>query len=347
MDERGPAELDTWIAALPKVELHVHLVGSASVPTVLQLARRHPDSGVPTDEDALRDFYTFTDFAHFIEVYIAVSALVRTADDVEALAVGVLADLAGQQVRYVELTVTPDSHLLMGIEPDGLAEALTRARARARAELGLDVAWTFDIPGELGLVSGERTIDWVERFAPHGSIGFGLGGPEIGVPRPQFADVFARARALGLASLPHAGETTGPQTVWDALQVLGAQRIGHGIAAVQDATLMGHLAEHRIPLEVCPTSNIRTRAVASLEEHPWQRLVDAGVVVTLNSDDPGMFATTLNQEYAVAHDVFGADRDGLVALARTALDVSYASDEVRRRVGAELDAYATASGDDG
>ena len=339
MDPR-PDDLTGWIAALPKVELHVHLVGSASVPTVLELARRHPDSGVPTDEAALRDFYTFTDFAHFIEVYIAVSALVRTADDVEALAGGVLADLAGQQVRYVELTVTPDSHLLMGIEPDGVAEALARARARARAELGLEVSWTFDIPGELGLESGERTIDWVERFAPEGSIGFGLGGPEIGVPRPQFADVFARARALGLASLPHAGETTGPETVWDAVRVLGAQRIGHGIAAAQDPALLAHLAEHRIPLEVCPTSNVCTRAVESLEQHPWQRLVDAGVTLTLNSDDPGMFATTLDHEYAVAHDVFGVDRAGLVGLARTALDVSYAPDDVRRRVARELDTYA-------
>ena len=338
--DRAPDALAAWIAALPKVELHVHLVGSASVPTVLELARRHPDSGVPTDEAALRDFYTFTDFAHFIEVYIAVSALVRTADDVEALAGGVLADLAGQQVRYVELTVTPDSHLLMGIEPDGVAEALTRARARASSELGLEVSWTFDIPGELGLESGERTIDWVERFAPAGSIGFGLGGPEIGVPRPQFADVFARARALGLASLPHAGETTGPETVWDAVRVLGAQRIGHGIAAAQDPALLAYLAEHRIPLEVCPTSNVCTRAVESLAQHPWQRLIDAGVTVTLNSDDPGMFATTLDHEYTVAHDVFGVDRAGLVGLARTALDVSYAPDEVRRRVGAELDAYA-------
>lgn len=337
--DQAADELGTWIAALPKVELHVHLVGSASVPTVLELARRHPDSGVPTDEAALRDFYTFTDFAHFVDVYIAVSALVRTADDVEALAGGVLDDLAGQQVRYVELTVTPDSHLLMGIEPDGVAQALIRARARARTELDLAVSWTFDIPGELGLESGERTIDWVERFAPEGSVGFGLGGPEIGVPRPQFADVFDRARAWGLASLPHAGETTGPNTVWDALQVLGAQRIGHGIASVQDPALMAHLAEHRIPLEVCPTSNVCTRAVASLEEHPWQRLVDAGVVVTLNSDDPGMFATTLNHEYAVAHDVFGVDRAGLVTLARTALEVSCAPADVRRRVGIELDAY--------
>ncbi|MPZ52400.1 MAG: adenosine deaminase, partial [Acidimicrobiia bacterium] len=224
-------DITAFISGLPKVELHVHLVGSASVPTVLELAHRHPDGGVPTDEDALRAFYQFTDFAHFIEVYIAVSSLVTTDADVEALILGVASDLAHQQVRYAELTVTPDSHLLAGIEPDALSEALIRARRRSRREHGVELAWIFDIPGELGLESGVRTIDWVERWAPEGSIGFGLGGPEIGVPRPQFDEVFGRARAMGLHSLPHAGETTGPETIWDAIRHLGAERIGHGISS--------------------------------------------------------------------------------------------------------------------
>lgn len=332
--------VDAFIAGLPKAELHVHLVGSASVPTVLELARRHPDGGVPTDEMALTGFYAFTDFAHFIDVYIAVNSLVRTADDIEAMAVGVLGDIARQNVRYVELTVTPDSHLMMGIEPDAVAEALVRARTTARERLGLEVGWIFDIPGENGLPSGERTIDWVERWAPEGSVGFGLGGPEIGVPRAQFAGVFARARALGLASVPHAGETTGPQTVRDAVELLGAQRIGHGITAAGDPALMADLAARGIALEVCPTSNIRTRAVPSLAEHPWRTLVDAGVTVTVNSDDPGMFATTLLAEYRVVHDVFGVSPLGLAELARTALDVSYAPGDVKARIRAEIDAYA-------
>jgi len=237
----------------------------------------------------------------------------------------VLGDIVGQNVRYVELTVTPDSHLLRGIEPDGVAAALTRARTTARERHGIEVGWVFDIPGENGPASGERTIDWVQRWAPEGSVGFGLGGPETGVPRPQFAEVFARARALGLASVPHAGETTGPQTVRDAIEHLGADRIGHGIA-----------------LEVCPTSNVRTRAVPSLEVHPWRTLVDAGVTVTLNSDDPGMFDTSLVGEYVVAHDTFGVPPSGLADLARTALDVSYATTAVKQRVRAEIDAYVAA-----
>jgi len=175
-------------------------------------------------------------------------------------------------------------------------------------------------------------------------VGFGLGGPEIGVPRAQFAEHFDRARAAGLHSVPHAGETTGPETIWAALRHLHAERIGHGIAAVHDPELVAHLAEHQIPLELCPTSNLRTRAVPRLEDHPLPALRDAGVVVTLNSDDPGMFATTLNHEYEVAHDVLGVDRAGLVGLARAAVRVSYRSDAGKQALLAELDAYAAAAG---
>lgn len=328
--------VDPFVHALPKAELHVHLLGAASVETVLGLARRHPEVGVPVDESTLRDFYRFRDFAHFIEVYIQTNQLVTTPQDVEDLVAGVGADMAAQNIRYAELTVTPDSQLLMGIAPDELAEALTRGRARARTE-GVALAWVFDIPGELGLPSGERTIDWVERYAPEGSVGFGLGGPEIGVERPQFAEVFARARALGLKSVPHAGETTGPQTVRDALDALGAVRIGHGIRAADDPALVAELVDRQIPLEIAPTSNLCTGAVASLDEHPFPVLRDAGVLVTLNSDDPGMFDTTLEHEYQLAHDAFGLSLADLAGLARAAVDASFAPADVKLAVRNEID----------
>jgi aminodeoxyfutalosine deaminase len=333
-------DVDPFIAELPKVDLHLHLVGAASAATVLELARRHPERGVPTEPDSLRAFYRFTDFAHFIEVYIAVNSLVRTAADVESLIVGVAADLAAQQVRYAELTITPDSHLLMGIEPDGVAEALSAGGMRARTEHGVQLAWIFDIPGERGLASGERTIDWVERSAPEGSVGFGLGGPELGVGRPQFARMFARARALGLHSVPHAGETTGPQTIWDAVQELGAERIGHGIRALEDPVLLRHLVAQRIPLEVCPSSNVCTRAVPALADHPMPRLIAAGATVTLGSDDPGMFDTTLNREYRIAYDVFGLSLVELADLARTGVAVSFADRETKQRLQNEIAGYA-------
>lgn len=328
-----------FIAGLPKAELHVHLVGSASVATVLELARRHPDSGVPTESAELAAFYEFTDFAHFIEVYIAVNSLVRTPQDIEALVVGIGADLAAQNVRYAEVTATPDSHLQVGISAPDIAAAYASGRDRALAEHGVELAWIFDIPGELGLPSGLRTIDWVEQHAPAGSVGFGLGGPEQGIGRQQFAEVFARARALGLASVPHAGETTGPETVWDAINHLAAQRIGHGTTAAQDPSLLDYLAGHGIALEVCLTSNLRTRAVARIEDHPFHALRAAGVTVTLNSDDPGMFDTTLNHEYEIAHTVFDLSSAQLADLARTAVRASFRNPTGKRELLAEIDAY--------
>ena len=174
-----------------------------------------------------------------------------------------------------------------------------------------------------------------------GAIEAPIDGPEVGVPRPQFERHFDAARAAGLRSLPHAGETTGPQTIWDALTVLKAERIGHGTSAAQDPALLAHLAEHRIPLEVCPSSNVATGAVATLEEHPLKTFVDAGVPVTINSDDPPMFATTLNQEYEIAADLLSLDNAGIADLARAAVDVSYAPDDLKARLRAEIDTYAT------
>ncbi|WP_447646082.1 adenosine deaminase family protein [Nocardioides zeae] len=194
-------------------------------------------------------------------------------------------------------------------------------------------------PGESGLPAAEATLGFALDHAPDGLVGFGLGGPEIGVPRPQFAPHFAAARAAGLRSVPHAGETTGPATVWDALRLLGAERIGHGTSSAQDPALLAHLAETGIPLEVCPSSNVATRAVASLDEHPLRAFRDAGVTVTINSDDPPMFSTTLNREYGVAADLLGLDETGVADLARAAVRASFAEDGTKARVLAEIDAY--------
>ncbi|CAM4146578.1 adenosine deaminase [Kibdelosporangium persicum] len=338
-----------FVAALPKVELHVHLVGSASVPTVLDLARRHPDGGVPTEEQALRDFYEFRDFAHFIENYIKVDALVRTGQDVLTLLLGLARDQAAGNIRYSEVTVTPTSHLRNGIAPDELAEALTEARELARQQHGVEFAWVFDIDGVLGREGGPKTLDWVLKHRPEGTVGLGLGGPEIGVPREWYREQFAVAVDNGLHCLPHAGETTGPETVWAAVNELHAERIGHGISAIQDIRLVNHLAEHGIALEVNPTSNIRTKALSTLdpasgpsadriENHPLPRLVAAGVPVVLGTDDPGMFHTTLNDEYMLCHEVFGYDRAQLAELANTAVQVSYAPEEVKKALTAEITA---------
>ncbi|MFC9731565.1 adenosine deaminase [Streptomyces roseolus] len=334
-------DLHPFIAGLPKAELHVHHVGSASPRIVSELAARHPDSKVPTDPEALADYFTFTDFAHFIEVYLSVVDLVRTPEDVRLLTFEVARDMARQNIRYAELTVTPYSSTRRGIDERAFMAAIEDARKAAEAEFGTVLRWCFDIPGEAGLEAAEETarLATADGVRPEGLVSFGLGGPEIGVPRPQFKPYFDRARAAGLHSVPHAGETTGPETVWDALRDLGAERIGHGTSSVRDPELLAHLAEHRIALEVCPTSNIATRAVAALDEHPIRAMADAGVLVTVNSDDPPMFGTDLNSEYAVAARLLDLDERGLAALAKNAVEASFLDPAGKRRLAAEIDTY--------
>ncbi|PZG23068.1 adenosine deaminase [Micromonospora craterilacus] len=336
-------DLRTFIAGLPKVELHVHHVGSASPRIVAELAARHEGrSPVPADPQLLADYFAFRDFAHFIEVYLSVVDLIRDQEDVWILTHEVARELARQQVRYAELTVTPYSHVKRGIPAPAFCEAIEDARKRAAADFGIELRWCFDIPGEAGLPAAEETLRISLDERPDGLVSFGLGGPEIGVPRPQFKPYFDQARAAGLRSVPHAGETTGPQTVWDALRELGAERIGHGISAAEDPQLLAYLAERQIGMEVCPTSNVRTRAVARIEEHPLARLIEAGLLVTINSDDPPMFGTTLNDEYAVAAQLLDAGPAQLAELARNAVTASFLDPAGKQRISAEIDAYLAA-----
>jgi adenosine deaminase len=333
-------DLTAFITGLPKSELHVHHIGSASPATVAELAARHAGSTpVPADAERLAEYFTFTDFAHFIEVYLSVVDLVRTPEDIRTLTYDIARDLAAQQVRYAELTCSPYSSIKRGMAAEAFCEAIEDARRAAATEFGLDLRWCYDIPGESGLPAAEATLETALSGRADGLVSFGLGGPEIGVPRPQFKPYFDQARAAGLHSVPHAGESTGPQTIWDAINYLGAERIGHGIAAAQDPDLMAYLVAHDISLEVCPTSNVCTKSVPSLAEHPLPLLVAAGITVSINSDDPPMFATTINNEYAVAAQLLGLDEAGLADIARNAVRTSFQSESGKHALLAEIDAY--------
>ena len=343
MDQRP--DLSSFIAGLPKAELHVHHVGSASPAIVSELAMRHPGI-VPIDTDELRRFFEFRDFAHFVEVYLAVVDLVRTDADIRYLTYEVDRELStGQQVLYAELTCTPYTSVLPddpdhGIPIEAYPEAIEDARLAAERDFGIVLRWIYDIPGESGMPAADATLSFATNHRVDALVGFGLGGPEIGVARPQFKPHFDAARRVGLHSVPHAGETTGPETVGDAIRLLGAQRIGHGTSSAQDPKLLEYLARQGIPLEVCPSSNVATRAVASLEEHPIRAFRDAGVTITVNSDDPSMFGTSLNQEYEIAARLLDLDTGGVADLARAAVRASFAPDDLQVAMLAEIDAYA-------
>ncbi|MCB9445866.1 MAG: adenosine deaminase [Ardenticatenaceae bacterium] len=324
--------LDQFIRAMPKVELHVHLEGSIQPVTLLQLARRNHKTLPANTVDGLRRWYTFTDFDHFIEVYMTICSCIANAADFELIARQFLRGQAEQNIRYSEVIFTPYTHANgeHAIPFSDQLAALKRASKWAADELGITVAWVPDISRNTRPVEHSLTVaDWAISGKEQGIIGFGVGGGEVGNPPELFEEAFDRARAAGLASLPHAGETEGPASIWGAIRSLGAVRIGHGVRCLDDPELVTYLRQHQIPLDVSPTSNVCLKVAPSLAEHPLPRLLDQGLYVTINSDDPPMFNTTLTDEYLAIAQTFGFDVDMIEKLVLNGVRASLQPVEVR------------------
>jgi aminodeoxyfutalosine deaminase len=337
----APTGVEALVRDLPKVELHVHLEGSMPAETLFELAGRHGVRDLPETLEKLREWYAFTDFPHFVEVYLASVATLREEEDFALLASVVARRLAAQNVRYAEVHVSLYAHLMRGIPARVVFDGIEKARMDAEREHGVQLRWIPDFPADFGTECAEATVAAVLADGPPSVVGFGVGGVET--PLEQYADVFGRARAAGLASLPHAGEHGGPERVREALDALGAERIGHGIDAMRDDALVARLVEDQVPVDVSPTSNLCTRAVASLAEHPLPRMLDAGLLVTLNSDDPTMFGTDLTREYLTAH-ALGLGPDDLVRLAANGVRASYLGAARRRALLREIDEVAVRHG---
>ncbi len=305
--------LESYVRAAPKAELHVHLDGSIQPATLLALAQHNGVELPAQSEDGLRRWFTYRDFAHFIEVYVAVSSCLRTAADYELITYEFGAEMARQNACYAEVTFTPATHeFRFGVPHDTYFDGLTRGRERARADFGVEINWVFDLvhlidDAERNRVAADYTTSVAIEGKDDGVVALGLGGQEIGHSFERIAPWFDKARGAGLHSAPHAGETVGPASIWGALQILGAERIGHGVRAIEDPDLVAYLAEHAFPLEVCPTSNVCLGVYPSLAAHPFARLYAAGVPVTVNSDDPPLFNTSLNDELALLGVSFGLD----------------------------------------
>jgi len=309
--------LENFIRAMPKVELHVHLEGSIQPETLLMLARRHGVS-LPVDSvDGLHQWYTFTNFAHFIEIYMTICSCICTPDDIELIARQILQGQADQNIKYSEVIFTPYTHYASEcpIQFADQMAALCRAREWAANDLGIRVNYVPDISRSIRPLDHSLTVaDWAISGKDQGIIALGLGGPEIDNPPELFEEAFTRARSAGLASLPHAGETVGPESMWGAIKTLHTNRIGHGVRCIEDPNLVAYLRDTQIPLDVSPSSNVCLGVAPSLAKHPLPRLLDEGLYVTINSDDPPMFNTTLTNEYLQIASTFGFGVDTIEQL---------------------------------
>ena len=307
---------------MPKAELHVHLEGSIRPATLLRLADRNGFDLPAQDVDGLREFYRFRDFAHFIEVYVTITRCLQTIDDYRLIAYEFGADCARQNIRYAEVTFSIVTNVTYaGLDWQDILEGLNDGRAQARDEFGVEWRWVFDIVRDV-----PDTQDTVLEIAlaarDRGVVALGLGGKEAGYPAELFPRAFDRARDAGLARVPHSGETAGPESVWSTLRLLHADRIGHGVRCVEDDSLMAYLCEEQIPLEVCPTSNICLGVYPDYASHPLRELWDRGLYITVNSDDPPLFNTDLENEYQVLIDHFGFTRDELERISLNAVRAS-------------------------
>ncbi len=336
-------DLERLIRALPKVELHVHLEGSVGPALALRLARRRGVAlpGADAGVEGVREAYAaITGFREFLQMYLAISSTLAQAEDVLIAIDGVAEAMAADNIRRAEVTFTPMTHVNRGFDPDALLDALGEGRRRARERHGVDLAWIFDIVRSFPDTAGP-TLELALKGRDAGVFALGVAGPE----GPQYAGepmapTLAAAKSEGLRSVPHAGELDGPRSIREALSLFHADRIGHGIRCLDDPELVRELVERQIPLEVCPSSNAGLNLVPSLAEHPLPALIDAGLCVTLNSDDPPMFSTTLGEEYRRCVHHFGWGRERILAIAKAGIDRSFAPEADKDVWRSELAALA-------
>jgi aminodeoxyfutalosine deaminase len=320
----------------PKIELHVHLEGTVRPKTLLEIARRN-DYALPTDtEEGLELLYDFRDFAHFIDVWILTTNALRTAEDFRQVVVDYAAEAAAHGAVYIEGIFSPAERVRRGVGWDEIFSGYCDGAQEARELHGVEMRLTPDIVRGFPLDEAEQVVRYSAKYRDRGIVGVGLGGLEAGFPPEPYEPVFTLAREEGLASVPHAGEVAGSTSVRGALDELGADRLRHGIRAAEDPGLLREIAGRRIVLDVCPISNLRTRAVASLEEHPLPQLVEAGALCSISTDDPAMFGTDLGRDYEAATS-FGLDpRDFFAAGLEGALCDEEASSRLRE-IGESFD----------
>src|ERR1700677_5006532 len=315
-----PSEPSRFILSLPKAELHLHLEGSIEPSTLLELRQRHRMDGASLAE--VEQLCNYADFKGFLASFKDVTGHLRAPEDYELITYRLMELLKAQNVRHAEVIVSVGVCLWREQDFAAIFEGLERGRQRGEKDFGVSLLWIFDAVRQFGAEKAQSVLDLAIRFRDRNVVAFGIGGDERAGPPEWFAGVYTRGAEAGLHLTAHAGESAGPESIWGALN-LKAERIGHGLTAAQDPELIEELSERQIPIEICLTSNLRTGVCADLAQHPVRRYFDQGLMLTLNTDDPAMFHTTLVNEYALAQQTFAFTDEHLRELARNSFEASF------------------------
>jgi len=331
--------LASFITHLPKVELHLHLEGAVRPETLLELSD-HKGGLRQKVEDWIRarraQHYCYGSFQEFLLAFGVVTRLLEHPEDYALATTRLIEWLAAQNVRYAEIIFAAGVVLWKKQSVEATFEAVAAAAGEAESRTGVRVQWIFDAVRHFGLDRVREVMRWAARFRARGVVAFGLGGDEEKGPPRLFPDIFREARDQGLHGVAHAGEACGPESIRDAVELLGVERIGHGLTVLRDPAVAALLREREIPLEVCPTSNVATGLIARFEDHPLPKFLEAGLTVTLNSDDPGMFGTSLHQEFLESARCFSLSRETLTTLCLNAVQASFLNEDEKQKLRGEI-----------
>ena len=314
-----------WFEQLPKIELHIHLEGAIPHEALWHLVQKY-GSDIPSEE-ALKHKFEYKDFAHFIETWVWKNQFLREYEDFTFIAEAVARDLARQKIYYAEVFFSPADFWRQRLETQRIAEAIRRGVEKVDE---IEIAFVADLVRDFGPDRGEKTLAEVNEVKNLGIVGVGIGGSEQDFPPEAFEEVYARARKLGFRTSAHAGEAAGPQSVWGAIRCLRVDRIGHGTRIEEDERLLDYLVEQKIPVEMCPISNVRTGVVKSYEEHPVRRYFDRGVIMSINTDDPKMFGNSLAEEFKLLVEKKGFTSQEIKSLVLRSVEMSWMSEEKKQ-----------------
>lgn len=318
-----------WFDRVPKAEIHLHLEGAIPEEALWEVIQKYGGDPEIPDLDSLRERFVFRDFLHFLEVWKWKNTFLRQYEDFSFISEMVARDLLRQNIRYAEVFFSARDFSNHGLKAQYLAAAIRQGLDRVP---GIEINLVADLVRSTPEQIAVEYLQELSEVKDLGILGIGIGGDEAGYPPALFTQVYESARRLGFHTSAHAGEGAGPASVWSAIHDLQVERIGHGVRSVEDPRLLAVLAERQIPLEVCPFSNVRTRVVDSLADHPIRQLIEAGIPVTVNSDDPKMFGNSLAEEYRGLHTRLGLSLEEIRGLILRAVEVSWASAASKQRI---------------